>query len=191
MKTKLFPPLLLICLIYTCPSVLAINNITNLSLCQSIDSKESIRLLEQRSPKWLPLAGYINYPGYKWGITAFGGIVDVCWCGDNYVYQISEQDYREPTWAIHCGLAGKTIMIDEDFFFRLSCNIGLEMAKTYNTANATGSSDYKTIPYFNITPLITINCMPIYFMLGYNFVPKFDQLDGLLFGIGFSLPLNK
>ena len=41
-----------------------------------------------------------------------------------------------------------------------------------------------------MAPSIVVNLWMVHFSVGYEIVPKFKELNGLNFGVGFSIPLN-
>lgn len=162
---------------------------------------------------WTPKIGYIYYPGYpigffygkNWGghYIIYGGdnfsflswmngyLFDIGFASEKRHFFISETESREPTWAIHIGGIG-LIDIYEDkhcCHLQLRCNLGLEMANR-TIINSDLSTQSDVVPYFSLTPMVTLNLYLLNFHFGYNYVPKFSQLDGIVVGGGLSLPIN-
>ena len=142
---------------------------------------------------WTKIIGYSYQPGYPYGISLAGGsFLSLGWAEEGARYDISANEYREPTWSLRCGWIGYNF--DEDvtglgaISFRPMLVLGMDKTKDviFDAATATWIKESNT--YFTMAPSIVINLWMIHFSVGYEIVPKFKELNGINFGIGLSIP---
>lgn len=142
---------------------------------------------------WTKIIGYSYQPGYPYGISLAGGsFLSFGWADEGARYDISANEYREPTWSLRCGWIGYNF--DEDvtglgaISFRPMLVLGMDKTKDviFDAATATWIKESNT--YFTMAPSIVINLWMIHFSVGYEIVPKFKELNGINFGIGLSIP---
>lgn len=143
---------------------------------------------------WLKIVGYSYQPAYPTGFSLAGGsFLSVGWGEDGKQYTISATEYREPTWSLRCGWIGYNFSKATGWkaiTFRPMLVMGMNKTKdyTYNTAKDRWEGESNT--YFTMAPTLVVNCYFVHFSLGYEIVPKFKDMNGLNFGVGFSIPLN-
>ena len=144
---------------------------------------------------WSKIIGYSYQPGYHYGISLAGGsFLSIGWAEDGARFDISANEYREPTWSLRCGWIGYNF--DEDvtgigaISFRPMLVLGMDKAKDvlYDAATATWVKESNT--YFTMAPTVVINMWLVHFPVGYEIVPKFKELNGINFGIGLSIPAS-
>lgn len=144
---------------------------------------------------WSKIIGYSYQPGYHYGISLAGGsFLSIGWAEDGARFDISANEYREPTWSLRCGWIGYNF--DEDvtgigaISFRPMLVLGMDKAKDvlYDAATATWVKESNT--YFTMAPTVVINMWMVHFSVGYEIVPKFKELNGINFGIGLSIPAS-
>ena len=144
--------------------------------------------------KWSKMAGYTYQPGYPYGFSLFSeSFMSVGFAGEKMQYTISATEYREPTWSLRFGWIGYTF--DQDvtgwgaITFRPFVNMGMDFAKRY-TSDGAGGYTSKNRTYFTFAPSLGVNIYMLYFSVGYEIVPKFKALNGINFGVGFSIPAS-
>lgn len=143
--------------------------------------------------EWTKMIGYSYQPGYKYGISFAGGsFLSIGWAEEGTRYNISANEYREPTWSLRCGWIGYTF--DEEntgigaISFRPMLVLGIDKTKDVINDPVTNIRTKESNTYFTMAPTIVINLWMIHFSVGYEFVPKFKDLNGINFGIGLSIP---
>lgn len=148
---------------------------------------------------WDKMLAYSYQPGYPYGVGLAGGSFmsfgfsdgEITY-GANPNLPVDPNDYYEPTWSLRFGWVGYSF--DEDVTgwgavtFRPFVNLGMDFMK-HNTMTASGM-DTKTKTYFTFAPSLAVNVYMLNFFVGYEFVPRFKQLNGINFGVGFSIPLK-
>ena len=139
--------------------------------------------------KWTKIAGFSYQYGYPYGFSLAGGsFMSFGFGEEGKQFAVSATEQREPTWSMRFGWLGYTF--DEDvtgmgaISFRPMLVMGFERAKITNLT--TGSTEKNT--YFTMAPTLVVNVYMLHFSVGYEIVPKFSQINGLNFGIGFSIP---
>lgn len=144
---------------------------------------------------WTKIIGYSYQPGYRYGISFAGGsFLSIGWAEEGARFDISANEYREPTWSLRCGWIGYNF--DEDvtglgaISFRPMLVLGMDKAKDvlYDAASATWIKESNT--YFTMAPTVVVNMWMLHFSVGYEIVPKFKELNGINFGIGLSIPAS-
>ncbi len=142
---------------------------------------------------WTKIIGYSYQPGYPYGISLAGGsFLSIGWAEEGARYDISANEYREPTWSLRCGWIGYTF--DEEntgigaISFRPMLVLGIDKTKDVINDPVTNIRTKESNTYFTMAPTIVINLWMIHFSVGYEFVPKFKDLNGINFGIGLSIP---
>ena len=142
---------------------------------------------------WTKIIGYSYQPGYPYGISLAGGsFLSLGWADDGARYDISANEYREPTWSLRCGWIGYNF--DEDvtglgaLSFRPMLVLGMDKTKDVIYDALTNTYTKESNTYFTMAPSIVINVYMIHFSVGYEIVPKFKELNGFNFGIGLSIP---
>jgi hypothetical protein len=142
---------------------------------------------------WTKIIGYSYQPGYPYGISLAGGsFLSIGWAEEGARYDISANEYREPTWSLRCGWIGYTF--DEEntglgaISFRPMLVLGIDKTKDVINDPVTNIWTKESNTYFTMAPTIVINLWMIHFSVGYEFVPKFKDLNGINFGIGLSIP---
>ena len=145
--------------------------------------------------KWGKIAGYSYQTGYPYGFSLSGGtLLSVGFANENATYNISATENRLPTWSMRCGWVGYTFDKRTTgigaITFRPMLVMGADWAKVKTTA-ANGTETSKTRAYFTMAPTLVVNIYMVHFSVGYEFVPRFTQLNGLNFGAGFSIPLSE
>ena len=147
------------------------------------------------SHEWLKMVGYSYQPGYPYGFSLAGGsFLSLGFAEDGKRYYISATEYREPTWSLRCGWIGYNF--DKDITgwgavsFRPMLVMGIDKTKDVTTEDGTNWVK-ESNTYFTLAPSIVVNVYMVHFSLGYEIVPKFKELNGLNFGIGFSIPYNR
>lgn len=144
---------------------------------------------------WGKIAGYSYQPGYPYGFSLSGGtLLSVGFANANTGYTISSTEDRIPTWSLRCGWLGYTFNKKTTgmgaITFRPMLVMGANFA-TVNTQPATGQATSATKAYFTMAPTLVVNIYMVHFSVGYEFVPRFSQLNGLNFGAGFSIPMSE
>jgi hypothetical protein len=142
---------------------------------------------------WGKIAGYSYQPGYPYGFSLSGGtLLSVGFADASTTYTINSNEQRTPTWSIRCGWLGYTFNKKTTgmgaITFRPMLVMGADFAKV-STLPSSGliTSDKKA--YFTMAPTLVVNLYMVHFSVGYAFVPRFTQLNGINFGAGFSIPL--
>ena len=142
---------------------------------------------------WTKTIGYSYQPGYIYGFSLAGGsFMSVGFAEDGKEYPISATEKREPTWSMRFGWIGYSF--DEDvtgwgaITFRPFVNMGMDFMKHYTMSASGWDSETKT--YFTFAPSLAVNVYMFNFFVGYEFVPRFKELNGINFGAGFSIPLK-
>lgn len=147
---------------------------------------------------WDKSLGYSYQPGYHYGFSLAGGSFMTFGFGDGETkYRETTvlgatTGYYEPTWSMRFGWIGYSI--DEDVTgwgavtFRPFVNIGMDFMKQHTLTTSGWSETKKT--YFTFAPSFGMNLYMFNFFVGYEIVPKFKELNGLNFGIGFSIPVK-
>lgn len=146
---------------------------------------------------WDKSIGYSYQAGYPYGFALAGGTFMTFGFSDGESkYRETTNllgvttDYYEPTWSMRFGWIGYSI--DEDVTgwgavtFRPFVNLGMDFMKHYTKTTTGWSEDSKT--YFTFAPSFGMNVYMFNFFVGYEIVPKFKELNGINFGIGFSVP---
>lgn len=145
--------------------------------------------------EWMKMIGYSYQPGYPYGFSLAGGsFLSMGFAEDGARYDISANEYREPTWSLRFGWLGynfdKNITGWGAVSFRPMLVLGIDKTKDVTTED--GFNWVKeSNTYFTMAPSIVINFYMVHFSIGYEIVPKFKELNGLNFGIGFSIPYNR
>ena len=148
---------------------------------------------------WVKIAGYSYQPGYPYGFSLSGGtLLSVGFADANKAYTIpgtetTTQEERVPTWSLRCGWLGYTFKKRTTgmgaITFRPMLVMGANFA-TVNTQPTTGQVSSDTKAFFTMAPTLVVNVYMVHFSVGYEFVPRFSQLNGLNFGAGFSIPMS-
>ncbi len=144
--------------------------------------------------RWMKMVGYSYQPGYPYGFSLAGGSFMSIGFGNGDMFTISATEKREPTWSMRFGWIGYNF--DKDLTgwgaisFRPMIALGFNKAKihTYNTSG--DLLDIESNTYFTMAPTLIVNVYMLHFSVGYEFVPKFKEINGLNFGVGFSIPFN-
>ena len=144
---------------------------------------------------WAKIAGYSYQPGYPYGFSLSGGtFLSVGFADANTAYTISATEQRVPTWSLRCGWVGYTFNKKTTgmgaITFRPMLVMGANWADV-NIQNDNGTVTTNTKAYFTMAPTLVVNIYMVHFSAGYEFVPRFSQLNGLNFGAGFSIPINE
>lgn len=147
------------------------------------------------SHQWTKILGYSYQPGYPYGFSLAGGsFLSVGFAEDGKEYTISASEKREPTWSLRCGWIGYNF--DEDITgwgaisFRPMLVLGFDKAKDITTTDNWATKTIESNTYFTMAPSIVVNVYMVHFSVGYEIVPKFKELNGLNFGVGFSIPAS-
>lgn len=148
---------------------------------------------------WDKMLAYTYQPGYPYGFGLAGGtFMSVGFSNGETSYSgnpdvaYSANDYYEPTWSLRFGWIGYSF--DEGvtgwgaITFRPFVNMGMDFMKHYTMTTA--GMNTKTKTYFTFAPSLAMNIYMFNFFVGYEFVPRFKQLNGLNFGVGFSIPMK-
>lgn len=147
---------------------------------------------------WDKMLAYSYQPGYPYGFALAGGSFMSFGFGDGEAtYRETTvagitTDYYQPTWSMRFGWIGYSI--DEDVTgwgavtFRPFVNMGMNFMKHYSLNGTEWYTDNKT--YFTFAPSLAMNLYMFNFYVGYEFVPRFKELNGINFGIGFSVPAS-
>lgn len=145
---------------------------------------------------WDKMLAYTYQPGYPYGFGLAGGSFMSFGFGDGENTYTGNSnlanEYYEPTWSLRFGFIGYSF--DESVTgwgavtFRPFVNMGMDFMKHY-TPTATGQ-DTETKTYFTFAPSLAVNVYMLNFFVGYEIVPRFKQLNGINFGVGFSIPLK-
>lgn len=144
--------------------------------------------------RWLKIAGYSYQPGYPYGFSLSGGtLLSVGFADANTSYSVSATEQRIPTWSLRCGWLGYTFDKKTTGMgavtFRPMLVMGADWA-TVNMQAASGLSSSRTKAYFTMAPTLVVNIYMLHLSVGYEFVPRFTQLNGINFGAGFSIPFS-
>ena len=142
---------------------------------------------------WDKMVGYSYQPGYPYGFTLGGGSFMTFGFTDGEAkYRVSSSEYFQPTWSLRFGWIGYSF--DEDVTgwgavtFRPFVNMGMNFMK-HTQIGTSSSTETKT--YFTFAPSFAMNIYMLNFFVGYEIVPHFKELNGLNFGVGFSIPISK
>ena len=166
------------------------------ALCTSVfaqtNKKENIFDIKHN---WVKIAGYSYQPGYPYGFSLSGGtLLSVGFADASTAYTISATEQRVPTWSLRCGWLGYTFNKRTTgmgaITFRPMLVMGANFA-TVNTQPTTGQATSDTKAFFTMAPTLVMNVYMVHFSVGYEFVPRFSQLNGLNFGAGFSIPISE
>lgn len=140
---------------------------------------------------WDKSLGYSYQTGYPYGFALAGGsFMSFGFSDGEAVYRESATENYKPSWSMRFGWIGYSI--DEDVTgwgavtFRPFVNLGMDFVK-HNTLTTTGWTDHSKT-YFTFAPSLGVNVYMLNFFVGYEIVPKFKELNGINFGIGFSIP---
>jgi hypothetical protein len=146
--------------------------------------------------EWMKMVGYSYQPGYPYGFSLAGGsFLSMGFAEEGARYDISATEYREPTWSLRFGWLGYNF--DKDITglgavsFRPMLVMGINKTKDVTTEDNGYTWTKEGNTYFTMAPSIVVNVYMVHFSLGYEIVPKFKELNGLNFGIGFSIPYNR
>ena len=144
--------------------------------------------------EWNKVIGYSYQPGYPYGFSLWGGsFMSIGFAAENTRYDISTTEYREPTWSMRFGWIGYSFDKDVTGWgavtFRPYVAMGMDFARRYTSNGVSYDSQKRT--YFTFAPTLLVNVYMLHFSVGYEFVPKFSALNGLNFGVGFSIPASK
>ena len=144
--------------------------------------------------RWMKMLGYSYQPGYPYGFSLAGGSFMSVGFGNGDKFKISDTEKREPTWSMRFGWIGYNF--DKDvtgwgaISFRPMFVLGFNKAESL-IYDATGDlQDKEGHTYFTMAPTLVVNVYMVHFSVGYEFVPKFKEINGLNFGVGFSIPFN-
>ena len=142
---------------------------------------------------WDKMLAYTYQPGYHYGFGLAGGSFMSFGFSDGETrYNETATDYYQSTWSLRFGMVGYSF--DESVTgwgavtFRPFVNMGMDFMKHYTMSASGWDSDTKT--YFTFAPSLAVNVYMLNFFVGYEFVPRFKQLNGINFGAGFSIPLK-
>ena len=153
------------------------------------------------SHQWTKILGYSYQPGYPYGFSLAGGsFLSVGFAEEGKRYDISTNtaglvtEYREPTWSMRFGWIGYNF--DEDITgwgavsFRPMLVMGFDKTKDVIYDAATNTYTKESNTYFTMAPSIVVNLWMVHLSVGYEIVPKFKELNGINFGVGFSIPAS-
>ncbi len=145
--------------------------------------------------KWLKLVGYSYQPGYKYGISLAGGsLLSIGLAEDGARFDISATEFREPTWSLRCGWLGYTFDKQTTGWGAISIRpmlvMGFNKTKDTHLNAATNIWEQEGETYFTMAPTVAVNLWMVHFSVGYEFVPKFTEISGINFSVGFSIPFN-
>ena len=152
--------------------------------------------------KWLKLAGYSYQPGYKYGFSLAGGsLLSIGLAEDGARFDVATNpttgqvtEFREPTWSMRCGWIGYTFDQNNTGWGAISIRpmlvMGFNKTKDSHFDVATNSWVQESETYFTMAPTLAVNLWFVHFSVGYEFVPKFTEINGLNFGVGFSIPFS-
>ena len=142
---------------------------------------------------WDKMLAYTYQPGYPYGFGLAGGSFMSFGFSDGETrYQETTTDYYQATWSLRFGWIGYSF--DESVTgwgavtFRPFVNMGMDFMKHYTLTGSEWNSDTKT--YFTFAPSLAVNVYMVNFFVGYEIVPRFKELNGFNFGVGFSIPLK-
>ena len=148
---------------------------------------------------WDKMLAYTYQPGYPYGFGLAGGSFMSFGFGNGETFYNGNPDlpfdannYYEPTWSLRFGWVGYSF--DEDVTgwgavtFRPFVNLGMDFMKHHIQTASGRTSETKT--YFTFAPSLAMNVYMFNFFVGYEFVPRFKQLNGFNYGVGFSIPLK-
>ncbi len=146
---------------------------------------------------WDKMLAYSYQPGYPYGFGLAGGSFLSFGFGDGETEyrQVStlgvKTEYYKPTWSLRCGWLGYSI--DEDvtgwgaITFRPFVNLGLDFMSHFIVNNNLDWEKH-TKAYFTFAPSLAMNVYMFNFYVGYEIVPNFKEMNGINFGVGFSIP---
>ena len=140
------------------------------------------------------MLGYTYQPGYPYGFSLAGGSFMSVGFGNGDKFTISDTEKREPTWSMRFGWIGYNF--DKDvtgwgaISFRPMFVLGFNKAESLIYDAAGDLQDKEGHTYFTMAPTLVVNVYMLHFSVGYEIVPKFKEINGLNFGVGFSIPFN-
>ena len=148
--------------------------------------------------RWMKLVGYSYQAGYPYGFSLAGGSFMSGGVGDGNQFTISENATesvkREPTWSMRFGWIGynfdKKLTGWGAISFRPMFVLGFNKADELVYDNVGNLKDKEGHTYFTMAPTLVVNMWMVHFSVGYEIVPKFKEINGLNFGVGFSIPFN-
>ena len=154
--------------------------------------------------KWIKTIGFSYQPGYKYGIAfAGGGLLSIGMAEDGASFDITTDatgtvtEKREPTWSLRCGWLGYTFDQQNTgwgaIYIRPMLVVGFNKAKVATRTVETSGDivwEKENDTYFTMAPTVSVNLWAVHFAVGYEFVPKFKEINGLNFTVGFSIPFN-
>lgn len=134
---------------------------------------------------------YVYSKGYPIGFNVGG--LRLGFKNEEVRYDISDIEYRIPTWSIHnmwiigtsvTGPFGVSVGLDYGFNKALQC---------FNYVDTNGSSIFlaQTKTYFSIAPIAGLNVWWFNAFVGYEFVFGFKEIQGLIWGCGISIPFER
>ena len=142
---------------------------------------------------WTKFAGFSAQAGYPYGFSLAGGSFLSVGFGDkDKQYNINANEYREATWSLRCGWLGYTFGDQwgwEAITFRPMLVMGIDRAKVFTRESAVAGWDSEKKTYFTMAPTLVVNVYMLHFSVGYEIVPNFKELNGLNWGVGFSIPV--
>lgn len=150
---------------------------------------------------WTKIIGYSYQPGYHYGISLAGGsFLSFGFAEEDARYDMKKDnlgnvtEYREPTWSLRCGWIGYSF--DKDLTgwgavsFRPMLVMGIDRTKDAIFDASTNTWTKENNTYFTMAPTVVVNLWMVHFSVGYEIVPKFKDLNGINFGVGFSIPAS-
>jgi len=152
--------------------------------------------------KWLKMIGYSYQPGYKYGIAfAGGGLLSIGLAEDGARFDVATNpvtgdvtEFREPTWSLRCGWVGYTFDQEITGWGAISIRpmlvMGFNKTKDSHWDVPTNTWIKENETYFTMAPTVSVNLWCVHFAVGYEFVPKFTEINGINFTVGFSIPFN-
>lgn len=143
----------------------------------------------------IPIAGYYHTSAYPVGF--YSGIVTrvpvrVGWNCNPDKDNVSESEYREPTWTLNLSmLIGRCFAFNGGYALLFGGDIGVDFVRKSHVDPVTSQVlEKKTVPYFSCTPKLGISVGLIDFLIGYEWVPAYSRLSGWTFGVGVSVPTH-
>lgn len=131
-----------------------------------------------------PTANYVYSKGYPIGFQL--GPLRLGFTTDEVKYYQSATEYQVPTWSWHISLMGGISVIGP-VGINLGVDLGSNIVKRYRVDPLTPDNQFhNTKSYFGITPMIGLSFWWFNAFVGYEMVPAFKDIQGMVYGFGLT-----
>ena len=138
--------------------------------------------------RFYPALNYVYSKGYPVGINIAGMRLGLT--PDDVRFDISESEYRVPTFSLH-GMYYFASNVIGPVGFGFGADFGLNWAKRYFPDPYDPNNWYsKKKVYLSLAPVASVHVWILNAFVGYEFVFGFKQIQGLIYGGGLSFCLH-